>query len=150
MKRFNVNGVCNPQLHYMVDTSQKINQIAEMVGRGDYFTINRARQYGKTTTLTLLERSLRDKYIMVRISFEGYGDMVFSDQSIFISEFIEDVSSRLRRNGIDDEVISDWIAPSVTISFKSLSRKITALCERVNKPIVLMIDEVDKQQSAVP
>lgn len=55
MKTFNIAGVCIPGLHYMADTSDKINQIAEMVIQGNYFTINRARQYGKTTTLALLE-----------------------------------------------------------------------------------------------
>lgn len=54
MKEFNVTGTCIPQKHYMVDTSGKIDQIVRMVEKGNYFTINRARQYGKTTTLASL------------------------------------------------------------------------------------------------
>jgi len=34
-----------------------------MVDYGEYFTINRARQYGKTTTLSLLKKALDDEYI---------------------------------------------------------------------------------------
>ena len=52
MKRiFNTSGDCKPDLHYMVNIDRKLQQIKLMIDRGDYFTINRARQYGKTTTL---------------------------------------------------------------------------------------------------
>ena len=50
MRRFNTTGLCVPDQDYMVDISGKIRRIKEMVDRGDYFTINRARQFGKTTT----------------------------------------------------------------------------------------------------
>jgi len=58
MKRFNVTGLCVPEKHYMCDISNKVSAIAAMVERGDYFTINRARQYGKTTTLRFLDDEL--------------------------------------------------------------------------------------------
>lgn len=50
-KFFNVSGDCKPGLHYMVDLSSRLQKIKSMVDSGQYFTINRARQYGKTTTL---------------------------------------------------------------------------------------------------
>ena len=58
-KFFNVNGACNPNLHYMVDITDKLIQIKNMVDAGQYFIINRARQYGKTTTLKELEKNLK-------------------------------------------------------------------------------------------
>lgn len=57
-KIFNVNGDCKPNLHYMVNISERLRQIKNMVDEGQYFTINRARQYGKTTTLRALEEFL--------------------------------------------------------------------------------------------
>jgi len=45
-KKFNITGTCIPQTHYMADTSGKIRQIVAMVEAGEYFTINRPRQYG--------------------------------------------------------------------------------------------------------
>jgi hypothetical protein len=33
----------------MVDTSKKLAQIEELIDRGKYFTINRARQFGMAT-----------------------------------------------------------------------------------------------------
>ena len=56
MKRFNVTGTCYPEDHYMVDISERLEIIAQMIGRGDYFCINAGRQYGKTTTLYQLKK----------------------------------------------------------------------------------------------
>ena len=61
-KIFNVNGDCKPNLHYMVNISERLRQIKNMVDEGQYFTINRARQYGKTTTLRALEEFLQKEY----------------------------------------------------------------------------------------
>jgi hypothetical protein len=57
-KRFNVTGVCFPEQHYMADTSAKFARILDMVEEGLYFTINRPRQYGKTTMLFRLTDAL--------------------------------------------------------------------------------------------
>jgi predicted AAA+ superfamily ATPase len=40
--------------------------------RSKYFTINRPRQYGKTTTLSLLESLLADEYFVIDMSFEEW------------------------------------------------------------------------------
>lgn len=51
MKSFNTTAVCVPAKHYMVDISDRVQKIRKLIYKGEYFTINRARQYGKTTTL---------------------------------------------------------------------------------------------------
>ena len=43
-KVFNVSADCKPNLHYMVDMSGLLQKIKEFVDRGEYFTMNRARQ----------------------------------------------------------------------------------------------------------
>ena len=48
-KKINTAGVCIPHLHFMVNITNKINKIKTMVDSGDYFVMNRPRQYGKTT-----------------------------------------------------------------------------------------------------
>ena len=59
-KRFNITGVCIPELHYMVNIEKRIDRIVrDYITNGSYFTINRARQFGKTTTLYLLENRLK-------------------------------------------------------------------------------------------
>ncbi len=64
-KFFNVNGSCNPQIHYMIDLSERLSEIKKMVDAGEYFTINRARQYGKTTLLAALAEYLKSDYKVV-------------------------------------------------------------------------------------
>ena len=50
-RKFNVTGSCNQQRHYMVDISDKYDQAFRFIDEGEYFAINRPRQYGKTTLL---------------------------------------------------------------------------------------------------
>lgn len=44
---FNSTGVCDPKRHYMVDIRERLEEIKKLVDVGEYFTINRARQYGR-------------------------------------------------------------------------------------------------------
>ena len=55
MKRFNLTGVCIPERHYMVDLSERVDCIIrDYVDQGQYFTINRERQFGTPTLLSFL------------------------------------------------------------------------------------------------
>lgn len=83
IKRFNSTGVCVSRKHYMVDISNKIDKIEKLIDNEFYFTINKPRQYGKTTTLALLKKRLLNKYIVISCSFEGIGDYVFSNEKEF-------------------------------------------------------------------
>ena len=58
-KRFNTTGVCVSRKHYMVDITNKINKIKELIDNEFYFTINRPRQFGKTTTINKLENNFK-------------------------------------------------------------------------------------------
>jgi hypothetical protein len=71
-RKFNITGSCNPDRHYMVNVDAKIEMIVQdYIMQGEYFTINRARQYGKTTTLALLRRRLAADCLVIKMSFEG-------------------------------------------------------------------------------
>ena len=71
----------------MVDISDRLRQIRAMVDAGDYFTINRARQYGKSTTLSALRKDLAPEYEAVSISFEGVGNAGFATEENFVQSF---------------------------------------------------------------
>lgn len=47
--------------HYMVDISSKLDVVEKMVDKGEYFVINRPRQYGKTTIIYSLSKRLNKK-----------------------------------------------------------------------------------------
>ena len=62
MKVFNTTAVCIPSKHYMVDLSEKVEYIRNLIDKGEYFTINRARQYGKTTTINAVKEAISKDY----------------------------------------------------------------------------------------
>jgi energy-coupling factor transporter ATP-binding protein EcfA2 len=63
-KKFNITGTCIPEKHYMVNIDNKLKKIIIMIEDGEYFTINRPRQYGKTTTLYMISRILKNYSII--------------------------------------------------------------------------------------
>ncbi|MCL2063914.1 MAG: AAA-like domain-containing protein [Candidatus Cloacimonetes bacterium] len=145
MKYFNITGTCIPGRHFMVDTSEKIKQIMVMIGRGNYFVINRPRQYGKTTTLALLEKELltTEEYLPIRLSFEGIGGRMFASEECFCKEFLDLLAYEIR---VKDSNISSLFSQKKNNvnDFKSLSVSISEIMISCKKNIVLMIDEVDK------
>ena len=97
MKSFTTTGICNPAKHYMVDISERVKRIRAMVDRGEYFTINRARQYGKTTTLNVLAAALRESYYVVFLDFQDYGYTTFESENSFCRDFLYDFCAEFRR-----------------------------------------------------
>ncbi len=60
-----------------------------MVEQGDYFIINRPRQYGKTTMLYSLYSFLQKtgEYIVFNTSFKGIGDDIYNNEKNFSKGF---------------------------------------------------------------
>ena len=83
MKQFNTTAVCIPSKHYMVDLSERVKEIKKLVDDGKYFTINRARQYGKTTTLSALKQVLNIEYIVLSLDFQSVDNDVFENGATF-------------------------------------------------------------------
>lgn len=147
-KRFNVTGTCIPQMHYWVDISEKLKYIMKLIENKEYFIINRPRQYGKTTTLYMLEKALEknDEYLVLSISFEGVGDLIFEQEKIFSKEFLGILADSLYMNS---ENLANFLENEKkdVVTFQDLSRAITKFIKRSNKKVILMIDEVDKSSN---
>ena len=142
-KRFNITGSCNPERHYMVDTEKRFKAVEGLIDGGAYFTINRARQFGKTTMLQMIRRRLSDKYLIIKTSFEGLGDESFKSIPIFVNTFCSLMTNFLQNIGEEQNVWKFFDHKDLT-SFEELSKVITCFCESSPKPVVLLIDEVDK------
>lgn len=140
-KRFNVTGVCNPERHYMVDSKERFQAVESLIDGGDYFTINRARQYGKTTMLRMIWRRLSDKYLIIDTSFEGVGDAVFESEASFAKLFVTLMRDALKGPQAMPTGVLDDATPS---TMEELSKVIVGFCQSSEKPVLLMIDEVDK------
>ena len=151
-RRFNITGTCFPDRHYMVDIGDRVAQIKKMVDANEYFCINRGRQYGKTTTMRALSRTLADDYEVYFISFEGLDiasyetdrHLAYAIVQLFYMDAMKkscSVSSDVR-NIINDVYVRNQ--NTAQLSIPSLSMLISQICQTAKKPMVLMIDEVDQ------
>ena len=150
MREFNTTGICYPYKHYMVNIDSRIEEIERAVAKGEYITINRGRQYGKTTTLYHLAEKLQENYVVFSLSFERMGEAEFGTDDALAYNFLDKMRKMLRvaknatdyvRNSIK-KVVEDNSEKSL-IRFSFLDDFFTDLCDNSDKPIVVIIDEVD-------
>ena len=151
MRRFNTAGTCRPNEHYMVDITERLEIIRKMVAKGEYFCINRGRQYGKTTTLEAISNRLTDEYCIFQISFEGISDSTFADEEKLYSMFVWLLVQQFKwvsLEGLDEdtgnEIKSFYGTHKERCSEMELADFISTICHHNKKPLVLLIDEVDQ------
>ena len=132
----------------MADVSKKLEQTLKMVERGDYFIINRPRQYGKTTTLYAISERLNqmDNYLAFNISFEGIGYDIFQEEQAFSSHLLKVMA---RYANVYAPQIGSWLLEksSTVKNMDDFSTAITEFINQTTKKIVLIIDEVDKSSN---
>ncbi len=150
MRCFNTEAICVPEEHYSVDVSAKARQIiTALIDKHKYFTMNRPWQYGKTSMLAKLEEMLAPSYYALSVSFQDTGQAELADEGAFVSYFIDLLSEVMEDVGFPDSLVAMWNDPTTlgeswnVRSFSYLRRKIRELCKEAERPIVLMIDEVD-------
>ena len=145
-KVFNVNGACNPNRHYMVNLTPRLEEIKAMVDSGAYFTINRARQYGKTTTLRALADFLKKDYEVISLDFQRMSSLSFESESFFAAAFSEellDCAYKIFPNDIEEKLKAFAAGTARINSLQALFKVLRSWCRQSQKHIVLIIDEVD-------
>lgn len=151
MRTFNITGRCRPNEHYMVDIEDKLREIKKYVDNGAYFVINRARQYGKTTTLGMLAEYLQGEYMVISLDFQMMSQGDFRDETAFSEAFADMLLAEVDyQRLVGNETIvqafedlrkaeEDGKLSGLRKLFKYLSK----ICRECSKQVVLMIDEVD-------
>ncbi len=152
-RRFNVTGDCKEDLHYMVDIRPRLAQIKGYVDRGEYFAINRARQYGKTTTLRALKEYLKEEYYVISMDFQmQMSSAKFRNENTFCVAFAK-AFIRIMENL--DSGITDGMKMAVErlrtalseyrqeLELVELFQYLSDICGEADKPLILMIDEID-------
>ena len=145
MRRFNTTGLCVPRKHYMVDVSGRVAQMRAMVDAGDYFCVNRPRQYGKTTTLAALRQALVSDYEVAGLSFQRLSHADFASEAAFVRALCRNVpkacrtlpapvAERMREVARDRQ--AEWVMGDL---FELLEEWVEQSC----RPVVLVVDEVD-------
>ena len=147
-KIFNVNGACVPRFHYMVDLHSRLEEIGKMIAAGQYFTINKARQFRKTTILQALADYLKDDYVVLSLDFQRLSYADFAEEAAFVSGMAREVYRRIRRmEHIPDKIIKKMYyllkKDTTDVRLAELFDCFNEWCELSDKPIVMLIDEVD-------
>ena len=147
MKEFNTTAVCIPSKHYMADISERVAKIKKLVDAGKYFAINRARQYGKTTTLEALSISLKEEYIVISLDFQDISEATFKDEGAFVqglARMICDLADFLDVP-IPDTYYEEFalLNKKDNVKLDELFRVFMRWFREAEEPSVLIIDEVD-------
>lgn len=151
-KVFNVTADCKPDVHYMVNIDTRLAEIKELIDAGKYFTINRARQYGKTTILRALSRYLQGEYYIALLDFQTFGDAKFKSKNAFSLSFARSFLRAMKRNEAlacnESEIIFNSLEERVNarqndFELQELFEELSDICSAVDRKIVLIIDEVD-------
>lgn len=151
-KIFNITAACMPEQNYMVDITGRLQEIKALVDAGSYFTINRARQYGKTTTLLALEQYLKKEYEVVFLDFQMLGAGEFENENIFALSFARVFLRSFKRNNaafsdevkaLSEELYQITKEEPENFRLQRLFGYLSDICGACFKPVVLMIDEVD-------
>ena len=146
-KAFNTAVTCDSKRHYMVDTANKMKVFERLINNGNYFTINRARQFGKSTSLKWIYNHLNGEYLVVSLSFEDTEESDWESPSTFYHFFCRYMAKAFTSGRIQNEQNAKFWVDAQTIekpSIKDLSDKITEFCQSGTKKVVILIDEVDK------
>ena len=147
MKRFNTTAVCIPSKHYMVNLSERVKEIKKLVVDGKYFTINRARQYGKTTTIKALTEDLKLDYDVISLDFQKISAASFKTEEKFVQSLCRQILARRKSlpiPGAVKEELQEYISRKENKAvLDELFSSLAEWCEESEKPVVLIIDEVD-------
>ncbi|MCQ2095868.1 MAG: AAA-like domain-containing protein [Bacteroidaceae bacterium] len=154
MKTFNTAGTCRPNEHYMVDITERLEIIREMVAKGNYFCINRGRQYGKTTTLTALQNTLEKLgYTVFSLSFEGMAEGAFLSLNTVLYRLVQKINDCILWDEVKNisettKALLDELEKSANASIDDVlfSRTISKICK--TEKAVLLIDEVDQARNS--
>lgn len=144
---FNTEGLCEPKKHYMVRLDERLALIRKRyVERGSYFVINCGRQYGKTTTLRALALYLNEDYVVLSLDFQGIGTEEFRDEAAFVKAFAKLVLWTTCRQLSYADLFRPLEGLADEKNRKNLSDLffvLSNICGASEKPVILMIDEVD-------
>jgi hypothetical protein len=142
MKYFNIAGPCKKEKHYMIDALKRLKGVERLIDMEQYFVIHAARQSGKTTYLKDLTEHLNSdgRYYTLYCSMEGMQEIPDVEKGIPL--IVKKIKGELRKNSIPQ---SEYFAEDPDYSFFTgvLLDELNYYCKRLDKPLVLLFDEVD-------
>jgi hypothetical protein len=127
----------------------KIARIKKHIYDNNFIHIGNPPKCGKTTFLAALDKSLRDRYLIVSININMFSPADLISDNKFCNKFIKQAVDSLLRAKSDitsfteseKKYVMKWDNKNIS-SFGSLGDHISEMCK--DKEIVLLIDNADK------
>ncbi len=139
---FNTAGPCVAGKHYLLPSADRLSEIAGLIAREQYFVIHAARQSGKTTLLLDLCHSLEagGTHRALYCSLEALQGVTDPEKGLpGIARCLLDALCAWP-DVARDELAAGLNFGDFTNVLKTLLRR---LCAALDKPLVLLFDEVD-------
>ena len=147
MRFFNTAGPVNCEKHYCLPPLSRFDlpEILSLIAQEKYFVLHAPRQSGKTSCLLALRDHLNREgsYVALYINVEA-GQAAREDVASAMRAILAEMLRRVNQSSqslISEEDVEKIIAYSG--AFGALGSFFSLLSERLDKPLVLMIDEVD-------
>ena len=146
MKFFNTAGPVNMDDHYKIDPLSRwdTDEILTVIDQKKYFILHAPRQTGKTSCLLALRDYLNKegKYNCVYANFEA-AQTARNDIKAGIGTIITEVHERAQTVFGDLIDFSEQDIRNNIEAGKALGSYLARLCQMSDKPLILLIDEID-------
>lgn len=146
-KHFNTTGPVFPDKHYCIDPMQRIDweELEHLIDTEKYFVLHAPRQTGKTSTLLAMADVLNNsgQYNALYVNIEA-AQAMRNDVDKGLATVCETIAASARTHKIEPklEAITDKLLKKRQPA-GVLTQQLSLWAEMSNKPIVLMLDEVD-------
>ncbi|MCL2065346.1 MAG: ATP-binding protein, partial [Candidatus Cloacimonetes bacterium] len=148
MKFFNTEGPVNQPMHYKLDPLNRwdLEDIMDLINKSKYFVLHAPRQTGKTSCLLALRDMLNKEgdYFAIYTNFEigqAFREDIHGAMLAVIEILVMNVENLLGSSiGIREYFEERKVNFSAGAALSFILRYV---CQKVKKPVVLMIDEID-------
>ncbi|MDE6215724.1 AAA-like domain-containing protein [Bacteroides sp.] len=148
-KIFNTAGPIQPDIHYYIEPLKRIDleEVEMLIYQRKYFILHASRQTGKTTCLLALRDYLnaRGEFIAVYADVEA-GQAMRNQVDDVVKTTAETIAAETRlvlKSELPNDVLRKVVRDENTTGSNMLTTFLTALCEALDRPLVLFIDEID-------
>ena len=149
MKFFNTAGPVNPEDHYCLPLSKRLNEheLRQLIEQKKYFILHAPRQTGKTSTILNWVKTINSegKYRALYVNIEG-GQAARANYKDALAIIIQEFETRVREQLPDQPSFIDTFKELKTDTVPAgslLATLLSRLCTQSTKPLIIFIDEID-------
>ena len=147
MKFFNTGGPCNPEYHYMLPATQRLEayDVERLIQQQNYFVVHAPRQVGKTTAMLALAEQLTasDDYLSVLLSME-VGSPFSAEPSMAERIILDEWRDQIRFQLPPELVVNPH--DFELFEGRRIGGFLSEWAFRSTRPLVVFLDEIDALQ----